>query len=39
LRAALAALPRTELDALVAAIAKVAAHVTAAVNDVNGGTP
>jgi len=39
LRAALAALPRTELDALVAAMAKVAAHVTAAVNDVNGGTP
>ena len=37
LRAALAALPRAELDALVATMAKVAAHVTAAVQD-QGGT-
>lgn len=41
LRAALAALPRAELDALVATMAKVAAHVTTAVADTitQGGSP
>jgi DNA-binding MarR family transcriptional regulator len=38
LRAALAALPRAELDALVATMSKVAAHVTAAVSE-QGGSP
>src|SRR5262245_43405908 len=37
LRAALAALPRAELDALVATMAKVAAHITSVVSS-NGGT-
>jgi MarR family transcriptional regulator, organic hydroperoxide resistance regulator len=36
LRAALAALPRAELDALVATMAKVAAHVTTAVGTSGG---
>jgi DNA-binding MarR family transcriptional regulator len=36
LRAALAALPRAELDALVATMAKVAAHITSVVST-NGG--
>jgi DNA-binding MarR family transcriptional regulator len=38
LRAALAALPRAELDALVATMAKVAAHITSVVST-TGGTP
>jgi MarR family transcriptional regulator, organic hydroperoxide resistance regulator len=39
LRAALASLPRAELDALVATMAKVAAHVTTAVHASAGAHP